>query len=166
MLTLKVRLLRSPSEGPRVEVTHGLEAEVTKPLGLVDDEDLLVFRGSASSGPSAPDKKARKLSQKQERELAAAVGGRTQPGSGALPGAKGDFRVNGVVRGEAKCTKAASYRLELADLRKIRSECAGREKMSFLVRFLDTDGRTKDEFALISREDWEEWVEFKKGQRG
>ncbi len=164
MLTLRVRAVWGQENG-QVTVTRGIDSD-TVCVRSGEEATVVLSEGAAGGSPSAPDKKARKLSQKQERELAAAVGGRTQPGSGALPGSKGDFRLTGVVRGEAKCTKAASYRLELADLRKIRSECTGGEKMSFLVRFLDGDGRTKDEFALISRADWEDWVEFKKGQRG
>jgi hypothetical protein len=177
MLTLKVRFVPDGvceyGVGPYIEVQYGLETKrmpvnVESPQDTqtqYETEDLLVFQASAPSGPALTPKQTRRLSQKQELDLAQSVGGRVQPGSGSKPGAKGDIRVKGVVRGEAKYTKAGSYRLELADLQKIRSECTLGERMAFLVRFVDDDNRTKDEFALISRSDWEEWVEFRKGQR-
>lgn len=64
-----------------------------------------------------------KRSQLQEKRAAKRHGGRVQPASGAGQ-AKGDFRVQGSVRGECKFTRAASYRLKLDDLNKINSECS------------------------------------------
>ena len=51
-------------------------------------------------------KRQKKISAKQERRMAEDLGGRVQPASGAMKHAKGDVRVMGVVRAEAKFTTA------------------------------------------------------------
>lgn len=173
-IELTVRLVVTGRSGPHVEVLYGDQA-LQMPIASEEGEDGPVAcntEGKLTLDVVAPRpgavramRHARKLSQKQERELAAAVGGWTQPASGALEGAKGDFRVVGVTRAEAKSTMAASYRLELEDLQKIRSECTGGEKPSFVIRFLRKDGRTADEFAVLPIADWAEWVQLKSRQR-
>jgi hypothetical protein len=101
----------------------------------------------------------KKLSKKQERRIAEDVGGRTQPGSGCSPRAKGDVRKLGELRIEAKYTKARSYSLHLDDLRKILSECGEGEIATLVVDFLDPQsGRTTDSWAVVPYEDWIEKV--------
>lgn len=57
-------------------------------------------------------------SRSQEKELAYRVGGKTTPASGALD-VKGDVRVKGVMRIEAKTTQHKSFSLTREMLRKI-----------------------------------------------
>ena len=67
-------------------------------------------------------RRGKKTSQKQEVEVAEEFGGRTQPNSGAMAGAKGDVRKKGELRIEAKYTAAGSYSLKLEELEKIAGE--------------------------------------------
>lgn len=71
----------------------------------------------------------------QERKRAEELGGRRQTGSGAVRGIKSDGRVPGKCRIENKSTVRRSFRVELDDLRKIRSECQGMEFPIFEVEF-------------------------------
>jgi hypothetical protein len=101
--------------------------------------------------------KLRKSSMRQERQIAEMIGGRTQPASGALASAKGDVRKRGVLRGELKQTSAKSFSLKRDDLDKIRSECVGREKPFFSIRFTHpVTLTTEDEWVCIPIEDWVE----------
>src|ERR1051325_10095402 len=94
----------------------------------------------------------RRLSRKQEERMAADIGGRCQPASGALPGDKGDVRAVGHIRGEAKYTKKKQYTLHHADLRKLRAQSlmGGVEKPVFRIGFVE-DQTTKrmDEYVVI-----------------
>jgi hypothetical protein len=101
--------------------------------------------------------KLRKSSSRQERQVAEMIGGRAQPASGALAFAKGDVRKRGVLRGELKQTSARSFGLKRDDLDKIRSECVGREKPFFSIRFTHpVTLATEDEWVCIPIEDWVE----------
>lgn len=94
--------------------------------------------------------KIKKLSQKQERQVMADLGGRTQPASGAKPGHKGDGRLYGHLRMEAKFTLAESYSLKLAELAKLRSECEDMEAPVMVLDFKDrSTGREKDRWAIF-----------------
>lgn len=98
-------------------------------------------------------------SQRQEARAAASLGGRVQPGSGAMPFAKGDVRVVGQVRAECKTTSAQSYGLKLAEWRKIQSEAiqGGGEMPVMQIEFQGTFGmHTK--LAVIS---WESFLEMR-----
>ena len=58
---------------------------------------------------------------------------------------------------EAKYTSKASFSLRLADLRKIASECAGRERPLFVVEFkADYNLQTGLSFAVVPLNHWEE----------
>lgn len=81
----------------------------------------------------APDNQKR--SQKQERRVAAREGGRRQPGSGARDGFEGDVRCYGRYRGECKFTRACSYSLKLADLKKLEAQAAAGELPVFDLEF-------------------------------
>jgi hypothetical protein len=108
------------------------------------------------SGAAPPTKSRRKSVQKQEREMAELIGGRTQKASGAMASAKGDVRLKGVLRGEMKSTVNASFSLKREYLTKIRSECTGRERPFLTVRFLnDRTLAPIEDWVLIPLEDWE-----------
>jgi len=102
-------------------------------------------------------KKAKKTSQKQEVDIAAELGGTTQPGSGNQRGAKGDVRKKGELRVEAKFTTARSFSLKLDELYKISGECGLGERPVFVIDFLEPGTRKpKDRFAVIHFEDLKE----------
>lgn len=79
------------------------------------------------------DNKRRSLNQ--ERRVAVREGGRRQPGSGARDGFEGDVRHVGKYRGECKFTRAASYTLKLADLKKLEAQAGSGELPAFDVEF-------------------------------
>lgn len=108
---------------------------------------------------SAPSHRTKKLSQNQEREIMEDIGGRTQPASGARSGYKGDGRLYGRVRMEAKLTTVNTFGLKSSDLSKIRGECVGNEKPALIVDFKDKrTGQTKDRWAVIPYEQWKDIV--------
>lgn len=119
-------------------------------------EELSPGRPSARKG----FKKRRQKSVEQELEVAEMFGARRQPNSGATPGAKGDIRKKGVLRGEMKFTEADSFRLEYAELQKIRGECGPKEKPLLVVDFVEKGTRKlKDRFAVVLAEDLKEWMD-------
>jgi hypothetical protein len=102
-----------------------------------------------------PSKAVRRLSDRQERRIAEDIGGRTQPGSGNQPGAKGDVRRLGKDRIEAKLTFAQQYTIKLQELRKILSEATPGEAAALQVDFVDKDTkRVTDSWVLVPYEDW------------
>ncbi len=116
-------------------------------------------------------KRLKQASMKQEHESAVALGGHRQSGSGARPGNKGDAQVLdqgtidaqqggvGRFRIENKFASGASTVLKLADLRKIRSECTGREVPLFDVQFKEKITlRTLDNWVLMPRGAFEDLV--------
>jgi len=76
-----------------------------------------------------------KRSKKQERRVAVREGGHRQPGSGARDGFEGDVRNVGKYRGECKFTRASSYTLKLADLKKLEAQAGSGELPAFDVEF-------------------------------
>jgi len=107
-----------------------------------------------------------KRSQAQEQTIARDIGGRTQPGSGNQSHAKGDVRFKGKHRVEAKFTYGKSYRVDLSDLQKIRSEVVYPEKPAFIVDFIDKmTGVAQDQWALIPYADWLEYVNASSNNR-
>ena len=104
-------------------------------------------------------KRLRRASIRQERKLAEVVGGRTQPGSGAFPGHKGDVRLRNKFRIEAKFTTKKSYTLKLEDLLKIVGECTGSERPVFVVEFKDENGLySGSSWVVIPQRDWEKLI--------
>lgn len=93
-------------------------------------------------------KRQKKISKRQEQSIAEDLGGRTQPASGAMSGAKGDVRKMGVVRAEAKYTAKDSFTLKLAELDKIIGE-AGLEAAVLQIGFVDRVGRPILELAVF-----------------
>ena len=104
-------------------------------------------------------KRIRRISRIQEQKLAKIVGGRVQPGSGAVPGYKGDVRLRGRFRIEAKFTTKKSYTLKLQDLLKIQSECNSSERPVFVVEFKEEESlRSVCSWVIIPQRDWEKLI--------
>jgi hypothetical protein len=93
-------------------------------------------------------KMQKRISAKQEKRMAEDLGGRVQPASGALKHAKGDVRVMGSVRAEAKYTSKSQYTLKLAELEKIIGE-AGLDRAVLQVCFADRANRPILELAVF-----------------
>jgi hypothetical protein len=111
-------------------------------------------------GP-APRKKAMKKNKRmsvlQERDIQEELGALMQPGSGNQPGKKGDHRQKGLLRLEAKATRARSFRLELADLDKIRGEATFGEMPAMVIDFVSPGtGKLRGRFVVIQSTDFRE----------
>jgi hypothetical protein len=78
---------------------------------------------------------SQKRSRAQEKRVASRESGRRQPGSGARSGYEGDVRSPGKYRGECKLTRASSYSLKLADLRKLEIQAGHGELPIFDLEF-------------------------------
>lgn len=98
-------------------------------------------------------------SQLQERRIAQDTGGRVQPASGALSGAKSDVRLTGQLRIEAKTTSKNSFILKLEDLKKIMLEAlsGGVEHWVFQVEFQRSQGQNK-KIAILHEAVWRDWA--------
>lgn len=85
----------------------------------------------------------------QERTLASRVGGAVVKGSGC-GFEKGDVRLKGVVRLEAKCTKNASFSVTRAMIEKLEQAALGAGEMpALVVEFLDDAGNPLHELAVV-----------------
>ena len=85
----------------------------------------------------------------QERKLAARLGGKVTKASGALD-EKGDVRITGVVRIEAKCTKHASFSITRDMLRKIEEAAFAHGEVPVIaVDFLDAQGKVIGSVAVM-----------------
>lgn len=92
----------------------------------------------------------RRISQRQEKQAAEDVGGRTVAGSGAAKhSGGGDVRKRGTLRIECKYTEKGSYALKLADLTKIKMEAlkGGLEQPVMQLEFVS--GSTRESFAIF-----------------
>lgn len=105
---------------------------------------------------SPPSKRVKAASMRNERLVAAGIGGRTQPGSGNQPGAKGDVRKRGEYRVENKDSYSSQFILKLAILDKIRGECGTGEKPALVLTFMEKNThRPRERWAIIPYNDWE-----------
>lgn len=88
-------------------------------------------------------------SPQQEKSLAERLGGRVTRGSGN-GNEKGDVRIKGVARIEAKTTKHASFRVTLEMIEKISEAamCSG-EVPALVVEFIDEKGTPREEVAIV-----------------
>lgn len=85
---------------------------------------------------------------KQEKEIAQRLGGRRTPASGARD-VKGDVRVKGIVRVEAKTTKHKSFPVTLDMILKIEEAALHAGEMPvIMVEFNDGNGRKIKEVAI------------------
>ena len=80
----------------------------------------------------------KKKSDKQEKKLAKAIGGRAQPASGALDGSKGDV-THPLLLIECKFTDAAFYSLTLKTWEKIKREAT---KQGLKIPIMQIDVQT------------------------
>lgn len=88
-------------------------------------------------------------SRKQERELAKGYGGRITVASGSKT-EKGDVRIRGLVRVEAKTTKHASFSVTLDMIRKIEEAALPAGEMPVLaIEFNDGRGNKVAEVAVV-----------------
>ncbi len=92
---------------------------------------------------------AHRRAPKQERELARRVGGQQVRGSGC-GNEKGDVRIKGVARIEAKTTSHASFSVTKAMVEKIeRAALSCGEVPVIVVEFLGPTGAPEHELALM-----------------
>ena len=123
------------------------------------EEVLAVLEAEKAKGASPPTRQMKRLAQKQERRNAELIGGRTQPGSGAMARAKSDVRKFGEYRGESKFTFAASYALTREVLEKINAECKHGEKPLLFLDFKNKEnGKTHGSYVVLHESDFEELV--------
>lgn len=86
---------------------------------------------------------------KMEREMAARLGGRTVRGSGSGK-EKGDVRVKGLLRVEAKCTKRDSFSITGPMLDKIEAAAVGAGEIpAVVVEFVDEAGKPVRSVAVM-----------------
>lgn len=149
--------------GVMLHITY--DGKELDPVGPLNDEyGMLVPIEEERPVEEEPKKKStasrqRKRSIRQENLLAKDVGGRRQYASGALPGLKGDFFVEGKIRGEAKYTAASSYRLELSTMQKVGAEAKQGEMPVVVVEFTDkASGTTLEKLAVVYYSDWKRMV--------
>lgn len=143
----------------------GVELQPVGPIADGVSFDVPVESAPPEEEPAKRKNTSRDIkrrSLRQERRAAAGVGGKTQPGSGAIPGRKGDFIIKGKVRGECKFTYASQYSLSLDTMYKIASEAEGGEVPVVEVQFLDKkSGKPVEELVVLYRSDWEKLVNRK-----
>lgn len=90
-----------------------------------------------------------KRAPKQEREIAAATGGKVTLGSGNLD-VKGDIRVARVARIECKTTMNQSFPITREIVRKIQTAAIGAGELpAVIVEFLDRKGRPVSSIAVV-----------------
>lgn len=97
-----------------------------------------------------------------ERKVAAKLGARPTPASGALKGAKGDMVLPEVLV-EAKSTTANSMKLDFGWLVKIATEALNSRKTPCLaVSFTEGDGRPKrhGEWMMVPLHVWREMTGY------
>lgn len=89
-----------------------------------------------------------KRSKKQEKALAGRVGGKLTPASGARD-VKGDVRVKGILRIEAKTTKRRSFSVTLDMIAQIEDAAVSTGEMPvIIVEFITPEGKPIKEVAI------------------
>lgn len=92
---------------------------------------------------------AHRRAPKQERELAIKFGGRVTKGSGNQS-EKGDVRVKGVTRIEAKTTSAKSFSVTREMIAKIENAAlGGGEIPALVIEFLGPDGKPQSSCLVM-----------------
>lgn len=90
-------------------------------------------------------------SPKQEKEIAKKLGGSRIPGSGNGH-QKGDVRVKGIIRIEAKTTKHKSFAITRDMVSKVEdASMVNGELPVIIVEFLDEQGRSEMEVVVMPR---------------
>jgi hypothetical protein len=118
----------------------------------------IVFISPPSGGIPIKKKAIKRRSTKQERRRIEAIGGKAHRGSGSRIGYKSDGSTERW-RMENKFTTAQSYRVTLADLAKLRSECVNAQVPVFNVEFQDKHtAEVKESWVLVPAKEWERLV--------
>jgi hypothetical protein len=154
LVSLKLKVATTP-EGTFVVVQYLDAEEQVGPIQPVEDceEYVVLLNPSDPNGvASCSAKKNRRRAMRCEEDIAKAIGGNRQKGSGAIPHIKGDVRKKGRMRVESKFTRTKSFRVELSELEKIRSECSANETPAFDITFVNPKTTaTIDEWTLVPR---------------
>lgn len=111
---------------------------------------------------------SKRRAPRQEKALALAVGGRTTSASGSKT-EKGDVRLKGVARIEAKCTRKRSFSVTLEMIDKIEnaaSMCRPAELPVIHVEFLDAHGNPIKGLYVMRQIDVEELLGEKADEVG
>lgn len=160
-LSVKVRLdyddtPRTPYITINIRTDDGQGA--SQPINYFNlfNSEHVVFILPPEAGRPMKKKAIKKRSEKQETKRIEAVGGRRHSGSGSRAGYKSDGSVGNRYRMENKFTTAESRRVELKELRKLRSECLNGQVPVFNIDFQDKHtGATKESWVLIPTKEWE-----------
>lgn len=92
---------------------------------------------------------AARRSPKQEKDLAGRFGGKVIRGSGR-GNEKGDVRIKGVLRIEAKTTSKASFSVTKEMVQKIEMQAiTSGEVPAIIVEFLGSNGKPEHEVAVV-----------------
>jgi hypothetical protein len=105
-------------------------------------------------------------SQLQELKIERDTGARRQKASGATPFAKGDNRLVGKLRIEAKFTTARSFSLKLSDIDKIRMEALSSQVEDWVMQVeFGRPGGVSKKFAVMDWATYEDFLAWKEGQK-
>lgn len=162
-LSVKVRLdyddtPRTPYVTINVRTDEG--QGVSQPINYLTlfNIEHIVFISPPSGGLPMKKKAIKRRSTKQERRRIEAIGGKAHRGSGSRIGYKSDGSTERW-RMENKFTTAQSYRVTLADLAKLRSECVNAQVPVFNVEFQDKHtAEVKESWVLVPAKEWERLV--------
>ena len=95
------------------------------------------------------EKAGHRRSPRQERELAKRTGGKVTRGSGN-GNEKGDVRVKGIARIEAKTTTKKSFSITKEMLDKIEDAAVSSNELpAIVVEFIDQQGKKEKEVAVV-----------------
>ena len=116
----------------------------------------MVLEAPEELGQKLSNKTIRRRSIKQERKRIEAIGGRTHAGSGAFAsnksvGSTDEWRM------ENKFTGARSYRVQVADLEKIRGECRNLQTPVFNIDFQDKHTGETYDYEVLIPDKWKKW---------
>lgn len=99
------------------------------------------------AGETNANTKSHKRAKKQEKEIATRIGGKLVPRSGAGD-TKGDCRIRGILRIEAKTTKHKSFSITQEMLDKIEEAATETGEMPVIVVEFNEGGRKVREIAV------------------
>ncbi len=134
----------------------GLSHDVVGPLVDGVEVPVVLEPQDPTAGRAPPSMKVRRRANMTEKQVAKDTGGRVQPASGAMAGAKGDTRTRGELRTEIKTSRGLTYELHRHELNKIRSETGPGEVAVFIVQFINKQThREEDMWAVLPYEDWQ-----------
>lgn len=140
-----------------IELREGMETTGPHCPGCLASMEMtaMIEPPPVPKGAEPPSKKLRRRVRAQEREIAEDVGGRAQPGSGNQLHKKGDVRLKGAYRLEAKLTMSKQFILHRSFLEKISSECSGLERPGLILEYTDRRTlRSLSKWAVIPYDDF------------